>query len=142
MISYSSQNFSDSWAQKQLHLFAFFFCIQKSGYLESILSNLVPSVSFRFLKIRKFFFAPFRIFKKRKETLGNEVELCQPLGPLAWNFAHLAGYVSLNQYYVFLSYSRYEIHLVENSLYKLSEQLQAQRVITDKYCPAPTVNVT
>ena len=32
------------------------------------------------------------------------------------NWRNLAGYVSLNQYNVFLSYSREEIRLVENSL--------------------------
>ena len=35
------------------------------------------------------------------------------------NWRNLAGYVSLNQYNVFLSYSREEIRLVENSLYIL-----------------------
>ena len=32
------------------------------------------------------------------------------------NWRNLAGYVSLNQYNVFFSYSRNEIRLVENSL--------------------------
>ena len=61
------------------------------------------------------------------QILNHRINGCFPLGEflranmkgrhcIGLNWRNLAGYVSLNQYNVFLSYSREEIRLVENSL--------------------------